>query len=151
MRLDLLRNHCQRLRKTRWPDFFDQLVNSAENAGRSLHDGIHQAGNYVLSTLRLRQRSDPFFLSMQASIASFHRAFRANDRPPSDGLNGLAIVEWCERAACAAGISSSRPRFSSPLSCVESDDAEILITGASGFIGKHLVKRLLDDGYRLRV
>src|SRR6185436_13334737 len=69
---DLLRGHVTRLRKTAWPDFWDQLKNAQWNARALLAAGWRNAAGYVLSTLKLKGRSDLFYVGMRNSLAAFH-------------------------------------------------------------------------------
>jgi len=73
------------------------VVSGLRTAGGLARDSFANAGRYLASTMKLRGRSDAFFVSMQASIADFHAALDAHKAPETDGKFGAALVELCER------------------------------------------------------
>ncbi|MBM4015485.1 MAG: Gfo/Idh/MocA family oxidoreductase, partial [Planctomycetes bacterium] len=89
LHVDLLRGHVTRLAKTPWPDFWDQLKNAQVNARALLRQGWHHAASYVLSTLKLKGRSDLFYVGMRDAIAAFHAGLRGGPRYPCDARQGL--------------------------------------------------------------
>lgn len=165
LHVDLLRGHVTQQRKTPWPDFWDQLGNAQRNARALLGQGVRGAADYVLSTLKLKGRSDLFYVGMRDAIAAFHAGLRGGPAYPCDARQGLAVVEACELAAAAvpdveppslgtagsgatASSAASVPSASASASGATARDA-VLVTGANGFIGRHVVARLLRDGQRV--
>ena len=70
-----------------------------------------------------------------------------NARPPQPSAhrpetNGTLMASTAPAAAPSAGLGSGSSGGSRP--------AEVLVAGASGFIGGHLVRHLTDHGYRVR-
>lgn len=63
-------------------------------------------------------------------------------------LAGLGVMLWAVRnaAACAAA-----PRDSSPMQVARRGGPAVLVSGATGFIGSHLVRRLLSEGRQVIV
>jgi len=158
LQVDLLRGHVTQLKKTPWPDFWDQRQNARANAIALTRQGWGAAFDYVLSTLKLKGRSDLFFVGMRDSIAAFHASLRGGPRYPCDARQGLDVVEACELTAAAvpeseapapaaAPASAAAPR-ATPVPSSGPRDA-LLVTGANGFIGSHVVERLLRDGRKV--
>ncbi|MSP15158.1 MAG: NAD-dependent epimerase/dehydratase family protein [Myxococcales bacterium] len=158
LHVDLLRGHVTQLQKTPWPDFWDQLKNAQWNARSLLRQGWSNALDYVLSTLKLKGRSDPFYVGMRDAIAAFHASLRGGARYPCNARQGLDVVEACELAAAAVPESESTVAAVTPSIVPAANYATpapgaprdaILVTGANGFIGSHVVARLLRDGKRV--
>jgi predicted dehydrogenase/nucleoside-diphosphate-sugar epimerase len=95
--------------------------------------------------LKLRERSDPFYLSMKGSIEAFYRDLETSTGDLT-GAGGRRMVELCERiAAGAAPRAAIAPPAPNPARY------EILVIGGTGFIGQALVARLTSEGRRVGV
>lgn len=102
-------------------------------------------GGFALELARLRPASDGFNRSMANSIAAFHDALSAGEKPVSDA--GQRLVGVCERAAQAVDAAPATPaRLATSV-----DRADVAVLGGTGFIGAHLVSRLIADGKRVAV
>lgn len=83
------------------------------------------------------------------SVQAFHRALRTGAPPPvspEEGHRVVALVEEAGRAADeekARELKEERTRLLPP--------ARILVTGANGFLGSALLKRLREKGEAVRV
>jgi predicted dehydrogenase/nucleoside-diphosphate-sugar epimerase len=152
--VDLLRGHVTRSRKTPWPDFADQFWNAGAGAWALRGAAWRNAFDYVLSTLKLKERSDLFYVGLRASIAAFHAAARGGATLQPSAAEALEVVACCE-AATAAVARNDAPRPASAAPTVPavagpatSDD--VVVTGAAGFLGRHMTGRLLTSGRRVR-
>jgi nucleoside-diphosphate-sugar epimerase/predicted dehydrogenase len=147
---DILANRLAVHGRTRWLEPVDALLSGLRTAGGIARDSVFNAGRYVAATAKLRGRSDPFFLSMQASIAAFHAALDAKQAPESDGAFGTALVELCERIA--APLARTTPDAPLPLPDETSRPApQVAVLGGTGFIGTAVVAALLEAGIPVAV
>jgi len=131
----------------RWLDLVDGLLKSSRSALALEGQALGGFAGGVLSTLKLRPRSDPFYASMKGSIEAFYRGVERS-RAALDGGDGRRLVELCHRIA--AGIGDA-PRPAAPAQAKTNEPYEILVIGGTGFIGQHLVARLIGAGKRVGV
>ena len=148
---DILANRCVTHARTRWMDAVDGVMSGTRTAAALLRDSAGGTALYVASLLRLRPRSDPFFVSMLASIAAFHASVDAGTKPALDAAFGAMLVEACERIRDAAFAPPTvlAPAPAPPVAMRTTPDIAIL--GGTGFIGTHLVRRCLADNLTLTV
>jgi len=142
--VDLFKNLYLIQEKTIFPDYFDPTANAFKYAPCILQ-GVKNFINYAFSKIKLRPRSDAFFISMKNSIEAFYNAFVSKKQAPVSGEDGLEIVEFCEEWIKAANLDKN-PEKKSIFIFKPEKKAEILVTGANGFIGSHLVKELVSQG-----
>jgi nucleoside-diphosphate-sugar epimerase/predicted dehydrogenase len=151
---DILQNRLAVHGRTRWLEPVDALLSGLRTAGGLARDSFGNAARYVASTAKLRSRSDPFFLSMQASIAAFHAALDAGRTPETDGQFGKDLVDLCERIAGELpGRSGLRPEPRPPLQETgpTAPAPQVAILGGTGFIGTALVKACLQENLAVSV
>ena len=101
---------------------------------------------YLLSTAKLKPRSDPFYQSMQGSIAAFYDGL-AND-VAFDGAQGRRLAALCEAISARAGLADP---VAPALPSAPSGSYDVLVIGGTGFIGRPLVAALLARGKRVAV
>ena len=131
----------------------DMLQQGLRGAWATAGEAAHNAASYVLSLAKLKGRSDPFFLSMTASIDAFYAAVRS--RAAGGSLKPIAsldfaanLVETCEQMAAKAFT----PPLAPPESVVETraTQGDVAVLGGTGFIGAATVARLVEAGYQVR-
>ena len=155
LEVDLLRGHVVRAWKSASPEFWEQFAIAQANARALLRAGWRNAASYVLSTLKLKERSDLFYVGMRDRIAAFHASLRGGAADPCDGRAGLAVVECCEMAAAPFAKAEVTEAVSKTARAVASESprapaaVDVAVTGASGFIGGHFVEALLAGGKRV--
>ena len=145
---DILANRTYTFRRTKWLEFYDAFLSGRATAREIAFESWRNAANYVLSTIRLKPRSDGFTLSMNNSIRDFHAALDEKRPPESDARFGAALVGLCERIADDAGID--RTPLKTP-KLKTRGKYDVAIIGGTGFIGVHTVRRFLDAGHRVGV
>ena len=82
------------------------------------------------------------------SVTKFYEALQQGIAPPVPAEEGRRIVAWAERATRAA---EAEKQAMLEQAAVRPGPARILVTGASGFLGRALVARLLENGETIRV
>jgi predicted dehydrogenase/nucleoside-diphosphate-sugar epimerase len=144
---DYIRNTVTTRRPTKWMEFFDTTANLERQAASISVQGGHNALNYMLSTLKLRKRSDVFYQSMLGSIGAFYQGLE-NHAGGMSGALGRRLVQVCERIAVDAGtIVKNAPVASIP----EQSQYDVLVVGGTGFIGRHVVAAFLQAGKSVAV
>jgi len=157
--VDLLRGHVTRSRKTPWPDFADQFWNARASSWALRMAGWRNAFDYVLSTLKLKERSDLFYVGLRASVVAFHAAARGG-APAGPGsvqasaTEALEVVACCEAATATVARNEAAPHEGAaptvPAVAGPATFDDVVVTGAAGFLGRHLTARLLASGRRVR-
>ena len=82
---------------------------------------------------------------MRALIAAFHRSVRDGLPPPVPFRDGLAVVTTLETIARVP-----RTRRDAVAERPEGAGVKVLVTGATGDVGRHVTDRLLADGVAVR-
>lgn len=149
---DILANRAYAHARTRWLEVVDQAVSGTRTGAAVLAAGWRNLADYGLAQLRLKGRSDPFFLSMRASIAAFHAALGGGPAFETDGAFGAALVGVCERIRDAAFGADATP-VSAPPAPPQSQPQtpDVAVLGGTGFIGAETVRRLVAAGKRVAV
>jgi predicted dehydrogenase/nucleoside-diphosphate-sugar epimerase len=117
-----------------------RLLNTVVEAATLLTQSAMTLTRAVLG--RLRQ-----FHGVQDAVTGFYEDLDAGREPMVTPLAARTTVEWTERIAAEGDRSASQfiARFTT------SPRATILVTGATGLVGRPLVARLLGDGHAVRV
>ncbi len=133
------------------PDY-DAYAISAR-AARSLKK---QARNtllrYFRSKLDLGTRGNPYGATITSALDAFYAPRNSPVDERIDGRTGAAVIAICEKITERAGLS--RPVGSVQATSIALDasaEPEILVLGATGFIGKELVRRLMESGRSVRL
>ncbi len=129
------------LRKTRGlPEHPQRAFNALAESGQHAVQVPCNLAHVV--THRIRR-----YHGLQTMIARFYDALRDGSPPDVDPATAARIAHWVEQVASDADarLQQGIKRFERELS------ADTLVTGATGFIGGHLLRRLLKEGRRIRI
>ena len=149
---DILANRVASHARTRWLEAVDGLLSGLGTAAALARDSIANAARYVAATAKLRGRGDPFFLSMQTSIAAFHAAADAGHAPLNDGRFGADLVQLCEAIRDQAFPSAAqRPPQPVPSVAPSGQACDVAILGGTGFIGAQVVQHCVAAGLSVSV
>ncbi len=123
------------------------MPKAIERAWHPLSDALGIGTQVPGNVLRfLRKKILPFH-GLQMMVAAFYEALAAGRPAPATVEQARPIVEWTERIAREADTYKKAFLASFPQTLT----ATTLVTGASGFLGKKLVKRLLESNERIRI
>jgi predicted dehydrogenase/nucleoside-diphosphate-sugar epimerase len=135
--------------RAQWPEFLDNLVTGTGMAGKLAAQSAGGAVGYLTGLLKLRPKSESFFVSMRDSIAAFYQGLPTG-RAPLDGAFGAELVRICTTLAASAPPAETRT-VPPVAAAVAAPAPELVVFGGTGFIGTHLVGRLVAAGQRVRV
>ncbi|MFT7667838.1 MAG: putative dehydrogenase/nucleoside-diphosphate-sugar epimerase [Planctomycetota bacterium] len=130
-------------RKTLWLEFWNSFLAAWRRGKMYKKDARRVLKNYLSATLGLAERKDAFFAGMRSSIGSFHQSLRAGTALPVDGAQAAEVLDWCD--AVAKEVKDVEAP-NSELSAESARPGEVVVLGGTGFIGKRVVRGLLDAG-----
>ena len=124
-----------------------RLPGAAERVLNTFNDGRRMMAQVTGNVLRVLGKKIRRYHGLQEIVAEFYEAIRTGGTPPVTIEQARPIIEWTERIACQADEAKSRyvSRFATQ------GTAKTLVTGATGFIGRHLLNRLLSERDRVRI
>ena len=140
IRADLFGMSVTTRKAGRLPEHATRILNTV-NEGRSM---MMQVTGNVFRVLRKKLRQ---YHGLQELVIRFYETLDTGDAPPVTIEQARSIIDWTERIATQA--DREKEAFASRFA--QSGTAKILVTGATGFIGSHLLSRLLEEGNRVRL
>ena len=146
--VEVEQNRITALDSPRWTRFYEPAhVASAIGAQEALcaADNLRRE---VASVLRPSPPTDPYFTSMKNSIAAFHGAATVGGARV-DGDFAKHVVEMC--ATAGQGIEAEAPQKIGRRRTRRIEKCDVLVTGGTGFIGRHVVEQVVADGGSVRV
>jgi nucleoside-diphosphate-sugar epimerase/predicted dehydrogenase len=130
----------------------DRFANTWKPAKTEIRQGLQTLGDVVLSKMKLREQTAPFAESIARTVASFYQTRGGTVDPRIESAMGQATVQLAENIAAAANLparSVVAPKAVVPTT--QSTIPNVLVLGGTGFIGQVLVKRLVQEGYHVRL
>lgn len=106
-------------------------------------------GRAVVNTLQKKPAANPFGESIERSLRAFYSADAQTTDARLSPAFGVEVIRACERVIAAAPIESAES--------LEAFTGEpkapptVMVVGGTGFIGRYLVRALVDRGYGVRV
>ena len=148
--VDFDANTCLIDRRTPLSSDLDHYKRSRSLAKQLTSQARKTLADYILSKLKLRQRGNPYQISMLDSVAAFYSALHTDTAVDRrlDGNFGRNVIEWCTKIVQAAQIVPAEAPISSGRKIEASPT--VLVLGGAGFIGRALIRRLLAAGYCVR-
>jgi predicted dehydrogenase/nucleoside-diphosphate-sugar epimerase len=151
--VDCGKNTVQVINRTGYLEAGDNAITLLKSGSSMVKQGISGITTYLASQLKLVRRADSFYRSLEASVQNFHANVSAGKAPTSDGTFGAHLVDLCASIASKAHVSDVA--VASPKTLVSADQSvpayDVAVFGGTGFIGKYVVRQLLDAGYSVGV
>ena len=148
--LDFNANTCTIDRQTPSGLDFDRRARSLALASQIRRQTRETIADTLLSKAKLKRRGNPDQISIQDSVAAFYDELRnpaAADSRVSGEL-GNSVIETCETIVRKAKLKGrTEGERGQPAAGLK---PSVLVIGGTGFIGKALIKQLLDGGYTVR-
>ena len=129
----------------------DRFAATASESGEALVQAARTLGDYALYKAKLGGDGPPFQASITRSIRAFYASLGSELDERQSARFARRVVALGERVVNAAGVSTTEVK--PVVACGNGNGRfpEVLVTGGGGFIGRALVKRLVQRGHRVRV
>jgi nucleoside-diphosphate-sugar epimerase/predicted dehydrogenase len=111
-----------------------------EQGNQIASGAILNAVKFVLGTLKPYQ-------GLGNLIRAFYESIESDREPPVPGEAGRLVVQTFERIRAQLPPIESTPQ---PRAQVKAQRPHVLVTGATGFVGSHLVEKLVQRGVGVR-
>jgi len=130
-----------------------RLPKMLAKAALNVDEALQLLGGTVRTTLKVATRRLGTYPGIGVVIRRFYDSIRSAGEPPVTGADGQAIVELLDRIWSQAQEKESRVtgrrRWGTGWLPTR-NGATVLVTGAGGFLGRHVVEALRRDGRRVR-
>lgn len=124
-----------------------RLPSHAERIANTVGEGRRMVTQVMGNVVRVLRKKLWQYHGLQELVGEFYEAIATGGEPPVNVGQGRSAVLWTERVATQADEAKRKyeARFATK------GTAEVLLTGATGFIGRHLLRRLLRGRERVRI
>ena len=154
--VDLERNTYIRHQHTPYGLDFDRFRMTTREAASLRSQAWRTLGDYGLSKLKLATKGSPYGLSIRRALESFYAGLgtSVDDRLAAElGRDAISLCIAIGQQGAGSEPTGEKPApvqtFTAGADVKPS--AEILVLGATGFIGQELARQLLASGHRIRV
>ena len=107
----------------------------------------------ILAALMKSPESSAYGESILRSIARFYDGSGSDVDDRQHWSFGAKVIQFCEEICASAGVGgpSAQPFTISAEATIPTEPAKVLVVGATGFIGRRLVGKLIEKGISVRV
>jgi nucleoside-diphosphate-sugar epimerase/predicted dehydrogenase len=131
---------------------FDRYAVLSQAAGAMRAQGRRNLADYVLGKAGLSAGGNVFATSIAGALRAFYAGVAGAPMDPRiDGAMGRQVVEWCRRSGAEAAARAPRVVAEPAAATSVQGTPDVLVLGGSGFIGRAVVKKLVEAGHVVRV
>ncbi|HUJ59011.1 MAG TPA: NAD-dependent epimerase/dehydratase family protein [Kofleriaceae bacterium] len=123
------------------------LPKAAERLVNAFADSIQPLIDVPIGVWKFVRKEVQAYQGLRDLIADFYRRLAEGEPPPVTVEDAAQVVHWVEKIARAADADHAAQLAA--FTCAPR--VPFVVTGASGSVGKALVRRLVADGKRVRV
>ncbi len=123
------------------------LPKAPARALQAMIEGLSICAQVPANVARFAAKKIVQYDGLHSLVAAFYSALQTGAPMPVSPEQARSTVYWTNRVSQQADVT--KVKFQSQFPTV--GDAKILVTGAHGLIGRHLVRRLLQGGNRVRL
>ena len=140
MRVDRFGMYISCKRQSRLPEHPRRAFNA-------IREGWQSMTQTPMNLMRVVGKRFLRYHGLQQMIAEYYDHLRTGRPEIVTAEDARRMVHWLEKIGLQA--DRDKERFLSQF--VQEPSARILVTGATGFIGQYVVRRLLEEGERIRI
>ena len=123
------------------------LPKAPARALQAMSEGLSICAQVPANVARFAAKKIVQYDGLHSLVAAFYRALETGAPMPVPVAHARRTVYWTNRVSQQA--DAAKIKFQSQFQTMGT--AKILVTGANGLIGRHLVRRLLQEGNRVRI
>jgi nucleoside-diphosphate-sugar epimerase/predicted dehydrogenase len=123
------------------------LPKAPARALQAMSEGLSICAQVPANFARFACKKIVQYDGLHSLVAAFYRALQKGAAMPVPAGQARSTVYWTNRVSQEAG--AAKIKFQAQFQT--EGRANVLVTGATGLIGRHLVRRLLQEGHRVRI
>ena len=123
------------------------LPKSAARALQAMHEGLSISLQVPANIIRFATKKIVQYDGLHSFVVAFYSALQTGTAMPVSTDQARSAVYWTNHVSQEADAAKIKFQTQFP----SEGSARILVTGAAGLIGRHLVRRLLQKGSRVRI
>lgn len=123
------------------------LPKAPARALQAMGEGLSICAQVPANVARFAAKKIVQYDGLHSLVAAFYRALQTGEPMPVPVDQARSTVYWTNRVSQQADVA--KIKLQSQFQTMGT--AKILVTGANGLIGRHLVRRLLQEGNRVRI